>query len=370
MALAGEKNSLKVQLKVKEIKEAKQMYPIEVRHHEKNINMIAFNKAGTVFATCSADAKVNVYNSINNKMVNQFKLPSAIKSIIFTESDRIIASSLYSHIYIINPFVLENPISAIHLEMEDNRILCTDLSLSGKSLGFLFERSVRSKSEQIVMNFDYPKLEELIPKTNLEKASYNLEGKALWELSDRNLSNFKFYVIENIVFVISDRTLKKFDVKKSLDEAVDFLTFDNDVNVNTITNSPRFEFLFLSYNEGVKLVDPEKMVIVRSIETKHPVNCAQMSPLMYSPTNPKFHLIFGGGIEAVQQATKSEGGNQIFIYNPATEEKIGEIRSAYGNINWIALFKDGSGIITAGEEGICRIYRLDESYYSENDNPQ
>lgn len=88
---------------------------------------------------------------------------------------------------------------------------------------------------------------------------------------------------------------------------------------------------------------------------------------MYADVGKKFHLIFGGGIEAVHQAQKQEGGNQVFLYDAATEETIGTIKGAYGNINWILMFKDGSGFVTAGEEGIVRVYRFDESYYAETD---
>lgn len=371
MASTLEKEHPKQQYKIRKIKEGKQMFPIEIRHHEKNINMIAFNRAGTVFATCSADARVNVYNSINYKMINQFKLPSAIRNIVFTGGDRIIASSLYAHVYILNPFSADDPPKLVHVVVEDNKILTTDLSANGRLLGFLFERRIDGRRETVVQSFLCSALEELPTDTDPEKEGRAIDKLVVHEIADLNLSNFKFFLLEQIVFTVSEAVLKKFDTSKSVDSPVAQLRLGDDSNivvVKNITVSPRYEFLLLSYNEGVKMVDPEAMTLFRTIETKHPVNCAQLSPLMYS-TPPKFHLIFGGGIEAVQQAQKTEGGNQIFIFNPATEEKIGEIRSAYGNINWLVLFKDGSGILTAGEEGICRIYRFDESYYQEDDNP-
>ena len=90
--------------------------------------------------------------------------------------------------------------------------------------------------------------------------------------------------------------------------------------------------------------------------------CAQISPLLYS-INPKYHVIFAGGIAARDQALAAEGGNEIFVYNFAIGSKITELSGCFGNINWLSVFKDGSGFLTAGEEAIVRIYRFDKSYY-------
>ena len=38
-------------------------------------------------------------------------------------------------------------------------------------------------------------------------------------------------------------------------------------------------------------------------------------------------------------------------------EELGKVSGHFGPINWIEYHKDGKGFITAGEEGIVRIYR-------------
>jgi len=43
-------------------------------------------------------------------------------------------------------------------------------------------------------------------------------------------------------------------------------------------------------------------------------------------------------------------------------KNVAELRGHYGPINWIEWFKDGRGFVSAGEEGIVRVYRFDESY--------
>ena len=84
---------------------------------------------------------------------------------------------------------------------------------------------------------------------------------------------------------------------------------------------------------------------------------------MYSKNEPKYHIIYGGGINQVEQARQTEGGNELFIYNMMDQKVLSKFGVQYGRINWISSFPDGSGVITAGEEGVVRIYRFDQTYY-------
>lgn len=47
----------------------------------------------------------------------------------------------------------------------------------------------------------------------------------------------------------------------------------------------------------------------------------------------------------------------------ANSKKISSLGGSIGRINWLSIFPDGSGLITANEEGLARIYRFDKSYY-------
>lgn len=94
---------------------------------------------------------------------------------------------------------------------------------------------------------------------------------------------------------------------------------------------------------------------------------ANLSPLAYNTTEPRFHLIFGGGIDVMEQAMQQEGGNEINIYDIRTGRKLCEIGGAIGRINDMALFSDGSGVITANAEGKAIIFRFDKYYYENKD---
>jgi hypothetical protein len=41
------------------------------------------------------------------------------------------------------------------------------------------------------------------------------------------------------------------------------------------------------------------------------------------------------------------------------------LRGHFGPVNWLEWFKDGSGFVSAGSEGIIRVYRFDQAYFEE-----
>lgn len=71
----------------------------------------------------------------------------------------------------------------------------------------------------------------------------------------------------------------------------------------------------------------------------------------------------GGGLAARETAKSKLGGYDLHLCNIMFEEEIGTISGHYGPCNMIQFYKDGRGIVTAGEEGIIRIFRFDNSYW-------
>lgn len=59
---------------------------------------------------------------------------------------------------------------------------------------------------------------------------------------------------------------------------------------------------------------------------------------------------------------QKEGGNEIFFFDISTGEKLFTLSGCNGTVNWISLFPDGMGLITASEEGLCRLFRFDKTY--------
>ena len=84
---------------------------------------------------------------------------------------------------------------------------------------------------------------------------------------------------------------------------------------------------------------------------------------MYSEENPMYHIIMGGGTDKEKTADSQKGGLDIEFIHTMSGKLCATLPGHFGPVNWIECFADGSGIITAGEEGIVRIYKFDKSYY-------
>ena len=66
----------------------------EINHHQKSVNKIIFNKAGTVFATCSDDHLIHIYNAFNFQLIRTYGMDNAVKNILFlNKEDKLIASN-------------------------------------------------------------------------------------------------------------------------------------------------------------------------------------------------------------------------------------------------------------------------------------
>lgn len=65
------------------------------------------------------------------------------------------------------------------------------------------------------------------------------------------------------------------------------------------------------------------------------------------------------------QAFTAEGGNDVYVYDIRTGNKLFMVGGCNARLNDIAAFKDGSGVITSNEDGKTIIFRFEMSYYDD-----
>jgi translation initiation factor 3 subunit I len=364
-------HNLKTRVIIEKIEKARNMFPIELRHHSLTINRVIMNKTQTLIATCSNDNLVYIYNSITYECINKFECKAAVKDIVFeSKTDRIIAATALGEIAIFDVYKFQSEQDNLLWANRDQRFFTMSLSYGDQYLGIIWNHMFKDPDAGDCINkLIIYKLSDLTAAMenhkNDRQPQYSVgHYKKIAGDDSEPFTRVAFYLKDSQFFLSSDPGyIHKYDLEVNEFEPV----AKQEVmrrGVNSLTFSPHYEFLIVSGNEGVKLLDPDTLDIFRTIYTKYPVLCAQMSHLMYEE-KPRFHLIFAGGIPAREQATRAEGGNEINVYNIAREEKLFELGGTYGNVNWITLFKDGSGFVTAGEEAIARIYRFDQSYFED-----
>lgn len=365
--------NLRTQVKMDKIVKQEKMYPSELRDHSGPVNRVILNRQNTLFASCSNDSIINVYNAITFELINQFKTKKeAVKHIAFTDKgDKLIASTLLDPWYIFDIFEYQENQEPFKFVNQALKISDFSLSYGDKYLAFVYQSFNTSdkdaKSINKIVVYDF---EELLKRQKADDSGMTDFKKCLVESyvldapKGVKFMNIEFFYKED-TFYVSDfkNNVYKYQLKK--DGKIDQVNMKAmpDVGfINSLTFSPKYELLMVNCQNGLVMLDPESLTEFRNFRTKHPVLCAQISPLLYS-INPKYHVIFAGGIAARDQALAAEGGNEIFVYNFAIGSKITELSGCFGNINWLSVFKDGSGFLTAGEEAIVRIYRFDKSYY-------
>jgi translation initiation factor 3 subunit I len=181
------------------------------------------------------------------------------------------------------------------------------------------------------------------------------DGQQITQVVYSYLNKFIYVCTEGGYLNIYDSSLNHVDSKKIF----------NGIPINSITFSKKYDFMLVTSDNGAKILHPETFETITELRSDYPVYCAQFSPLMYDEKNPKYHVIMGGGARARDTAFMRQGGLEIYIMNAIHGNVLSRLGGHYGPINWIHVFPDGSGIVTAGEESIVRIYRFDKSYFTD-----
>lgn len=122
-----------------------------------------------------------------------------------------------------------------------------------------------------------------------------------------------------------------------------------------------------SRDATVKLWEMQEHGLVKEYKTNRPLNDCSISPLYDDKENPKFHIIAGGGVEAIHAATTAEGGFETVLFNMVLEEEVGTIKGHFGPMNSCCFCPDGRSYCTGGEEGLIRIIQWDKDYYERKD---
>lgn len=401
--LSHESGDLKTSLKIKKVQETRNIFPIEINSHHQPINMAVFSPSGLLFATCGNDGKVFLFNGITYQLINSFQIDSkesAVKFIAFNKTGDKLFGATVDRLFMIDVYRFQDEQIVMSATQEDYRVLDFKLSLgdtqialvskfmygahdlkpgqqvshvsvySMKSIMKAFEPLIKKDEEKV--EFDKLKAktvaaeqstEELriidhevsLPKPDLQIFSNDVEFTKVALFSDE----------DHVYLAKKNSNLMKYNVKESCSKAESSVQLKSS-QINSLEFSARFEFLIVCCNDSVSLIDPADLSTVHSFNTKFPVNCAKITPLLYD-SQSKYHLVYAGGIPAIEQARQSEGGNEITIYNFATGKAITKLGGSFGNINYLDMFKDGSGLITAGQEGVARVYRFDMSYYKDKE---
>jgi len=128
----------------------------------------------------------------------------------------------------------------------------------------------------------------------------------------------------------------------------------------------RMIMITASKDMSAKLWSMDDYECVKTYKTDRPLNDAVISPLYNDKSEPKMHVLLGGGQDAkdVTTTASASGKFEALLWHMVYEEEIGQVRGHFGPINSLAFLADGRGFVTGGEDGYIRVHHFDQDYFT------
>jgi hypothetical protein len=257
------------------------------------------------------------------------------------------------------------PVNSQHriAEFDTFRIKSGDLSYGSEKLFLIREELFRGEEDYRI---NFTEVYDLKKYLNGGKKTSFTSARIFSKKNKPDAAAIKglFGLNPDILYYATMTHLVQFDV--TLDDIVISVPLKDNIKLTKVTSmrmSKKYEFLGIAGKEGVSLVSPTDLSRLRYFPTEFPMNTVAFSPKVSIKKDPKYHLIMGGGVSARDTAQSKKGGTEILLYNISSGNKMSQLTGHYGPVNYLDWYGDGAGFVSAGEEGIVRVYRFDKSYF-------
>lgn len=367
---------LKTRVMIDKIERKGQMYPYEISNHLGPVKSVAMNRDSTLFASCCAqDKKVFVYDALTFQILNVFHCKHAVSHIIFTsDSQYVVGFCSMDGVYFfkVDDFSKTSareklPSGSEHrlAEFDSFRIKGGDLSYGSEKLLLIREELFKGEEAYRVNFLEVFDLQEYLKSDKSKRISASRICSKKAKPEDAAIKGL-FGLDSNQIYYSTAKELVHFDVANG--DVTQKVLLKEKVNLSKVTSmrmSKKYEFLGLAGAEGVSLISPLDLSLLRHFPTEFPMNTIAFSPRVSSKKNPKYHVIMGGGVSARDTAQSKQGGTEILLYNISSSTKMSQLTGHYGPVNYLDWYGDGAGFVSAGEEGIVRVFRFDKSYFTD-----
>jgi len=333
------------------------MRPVLLRGHEKPITAVKFNFDGDLLFTASGEKKVNLWYALSGERIGSFEPKAAVRTLDITNDSEILIVG--TNVGTLEFFKIDGGQLLGYISMEA-RLKTVQLSYGDKKLLVLAEWYSRDEKAGTTEFLQY-NFEEILK--SIKKGS----GEEL-KIKPEKVASFphKYAQIgwgllnENILAGREDGTFEILDLDGKVLKSAKI----HETRLNSFSVSKEFAFIVTCSKEGAKVVDPENLKVLKTFKTEVPMNAGCISPLNFVK-KPKYHGIIAGGVPAIEAAEHKLGGFEVRLMNLVTEEEIGRIAGHFGPVNTLNFYPDGRGFVSGGEEGIVRLFRFPEKYFSD-----
>lgn len=333
------------------------MRPLLLQYHSRPVRTVKFNRDGDIILSCSDDGLVNCISATTGERIGSYNghNGAAVKSAdINLDSTLVVSGGADSNVVFYDAetghilYILDHGGILKGVEFNQNPgknneiVTCSDRFQNYKNRICVWEFDNLERSP------DPCKLVLQIDATLPLKAT-----KVKWGPFDKTLIS----IHEEGQFCVWNR---KGDLLRTISahhQSITGIQFNHD----------RSLMITCSRDQTAKLWEMADYENVKTYKTNRPLNDSAISPLYTNHDHPKYHVLAGGGVEAIHAATTAEGGFETVLFNMVMEEEIGTIKGHFGPMNTLSIAPDGMSYVTGGEEGLIRIMKWEPDYLTRKD---
>jgi len=295
----------KLDPKADNIRKTGKMFPVQLSYHHKVVNMIRFNKDGTLFFSCSNDQSINIYSAIDYTRLQHIKCTEALKAFDVTkEADYVISGGFIGGVQVWDVETGQNvgvKGKSDNIEL-DLKINVVEFSYGDEYLLFAGEK-MSDYTTSAIHVFRWADFLNSIKTGKKIDESSSLYSKTF---TKDTFTRMKFGCLDDRIYY---STANGYIKVISLNLEQDLMETKLSQNeITSINFSKKFEFLVATSYEGCVIMDPSTLEEIERIKTDYKMNCAQVSPLCTTKMGSKPHIIMGGGVQARDIAMAKEGG--------------------------------------------------------------
>jgi len=335
------------------------MHPYLLHMHERPLTLVKLNYDGDFFITCAKDGEVCLVRTDTCERIGSYipegdKFGAVFAVDITLDSEYVVISGADGKLVFFTfagkqHAVLNHGGVLKYVEFNQKpgaqNMVCT--------CNDKFKSQADGAVPNRIMIWQWqPQMKRLL---SIDEALPMKATKVKWGPFDESLvSIFE----EGTVIIWDSTTGKQMHLISAHTAPVTSMNFSED-RMLMITSSKDMHAKLWALDNG----EPE---LVKTYKTDRALNDAAISPLYCSETDPKYHILLGGGQDAKDVTTTgaSSGKFEACLWHMIFEEEIGSVKGHFGPMNTIAWFRDGRGFVTGGEDGYVRCHHFDNDYFT------
>lgn len=316
--------------------------------HNKPITDIKYSKESDLLFVASKDKYITAWYTKTGKMLGSYECDAAINRIsINSDCTKLMAGCSDTVLYIFD-IMTGKKISEIR-----HPTLVLDVSYSIDDEYFLsvtgkqFRRTPSIQIFKTQKNNNFSKRTGCEPYVIIEKKTDAYFTRAIWDVNNRIIAGMS----DGTVIMYDKNGKELMSTKDHGDKISDIQMFRN-----------HGLFITSSHDKTANLYETDTFQIKKTYKHSDIINTVTLSPI-------KYHIALGGGCASIATTTDSNKTyNDINFYHMIFESEIGAIRGHFSPINIIKFSPNGYFLASGGEDGIIKLFQLDNNYLKMDDS--